>query len=597
MHGRIVKWNNYKLMYLPGKIFAVNNVRFYDLFSFWGTGFIKVVEQTLGKERVSHVLTEGKKSRKDFRDWDDADVLKYNFEELDLLVEIAEHLRSNLRKAGINLGSAYYGPGSIANYWFYDYGIVPREITDSDMIDVMERGYFGGRFESFEIGRFNPVWEADINSAYPAVIATLPYLDEWRWKPNQDYRKSTDFSIWRVEWHIPSESKIGPFPSRDKHGFIKYPANGLGWYWKPEVEAAIALYGDNAFTIHKGLVPSVVEENPFAWVEEKYEDRQRLKSAGDPSEWAYKVGLNSLYGKTAQRVGKARFFNLAWAGYITAATRAKLLRVAASNPDSVIAFATDAAFFKEDPKLQNTNKLGGWKVEGYKSGIFLASGIYRLERFVPKDGKLFDDGSRGVASGIQPLLDSILEHPYRHPRIVVDKFVSHLEAIRAPKSLGRYRNRFIKTNRTLHPYDTTKRKVTLDEAFVIQDDYLYSTDPDYWKTLVGKWGPDFVEAKMPDGRRFFVWPNYGILLKDGVKTAILDNHNDHESFASHEVGAIEESYPFRKLSDNNLDNALLVGDEIAGERLGDESDLVEMKSADIDSIAEEEILKEMKRNG
>ncbi len=38
--------------------------------------------------------------------------------------------------------------------------------------------YFGGRFETFKIGRYKgPVYSLDINSAYPFAISQLPNLN------------------------------------------------------------------------------------------------------------------------------------------------------------------------------------------------------------------------------------------------------------------------------------------------------------------------------------------------------------------------------------------------------------------------------------
>ncbi|HEY6018601.1 MAG TPA: DNA polymerase, partial [Candidatus Paceibacterota bacterium] len=379
MHGEPTKYKAYTIQYLPGKIFTVNNVRFYDVFNYWQTSFINAVRSTLGPDAISSGLVHGKESRSDFASWSIDEIAKYTAEELDLLVQLCDHLRQVMLRADIHLGSAFYGPGSVANYWFKHYGINPPKIENPVLVDVMERGYYGGRFESFRLGRIEPVYECDINSAYPSVIADLPYLDGWeRWSGSL-FDRSEIHSIWHVRWSIPSSSRVGPFPSRDRHGLISYPANGVGWYWKPEVEAALDLYGSNCFEIIEGYNPSIVSGEPFAWVKDVYNWRLELKEKNDPAQWALKVGLNSLYGKTAQRVGSARYFSLAWAGFITSATRAKLLLAVKGRTDSLIAFATDAAYFDKDPAIPNSKKLGEWSAKRWHRGYFVQSGVYRLE--------------------------------------------------------------------------------------------------------------------------------------------------------------------------------------------------------------------------
>lgn len=433
MRGAVIRYDKYRLSYLPGKIFAVNNVRFYDVFNYWQTSFIKAVTQSLGENAVSKDLITGKESRSDFADWKVDDILRYTNEELDLLVRLATHLREIFLRADIHLGSAFYGPGSIANYWFKKHQISPPKITDPTLVDVMERAYYGGRFETFTLGKIENVYECDINSAYPAIIANLPYLDQWEWYPPHNYDVS-DYSVWKVEWHLPSNTRIGPFPSRDKHGLISYPANGIGWYWKPEIDAARLLYGFNHIKILGGYIPRIVEGKPFEWVEGIYNTRLELKEQNDPAQQGLKIGLNSLYGKTAQRVGSAKYFSLAWAGYITASTRAKLLTVAKGRESSVIAFATDAAYFNREPPIASSNRLGDFGKKRWDRGYFIQSGVYRLE-----SKESHKDAYRGfsVKNGIQDIFDQIHSNPFKHPSIYQLKFVSHLEGIRCPNTLGK----------------------------------------------------------------------------------------------------------------------------------------------------------------
>lgn len=595
MHGQPVRYKSYTLQYLHGKIFTVNNVRFYDVFNYWQKSFIRAVQETLGKDAVSQELIKGKESRSDFADWNIADVLSYTNEELDLLVKLAEHLRQVLLRCDIHLGSAFYGPGSIANYWFKKHAIAPPKITDPTLVDVMERGYYGGRFETFILGKVNPVYECDINSAYPAVIASLPYLDGWEKWSGSLFGTSSTYSIWHVSWSVGNDAKIGPLPSRDRHGLISYPANGIGWYWKPEVEAAIALYGANRIKVIEGYHPSVIDGEPFDWVNDIYEQRLRLKEANDPAQQGLKIGLNSLYGKTAQRIGTAKYFSLAWAGYITSATRAKLLRATIGREDSVIAFATDAVYFNRPPNKTDSNKLGGWSVKQWARGYFIQSGVYRLE-----SDDLHKDAYRGfsVKNGIQDLLDQIKENPFKHPSIFQTKFVGHLEAIRAPEKLGPYRLCFIVMRKKLQPYKTTKRLVADEDLFSIEA-ISDSDDDDFATGFFMVRGTDYTKASILVGGRKFpsvIWNNYAPLLKEQIQTSILENHNDHRNFVMMErdLGELEESYPFVRLSDRNDDLSLSESEDIAEERIGGASGIIDLsKIGHLPIVDEDEVLKEL----
>lgn len=610
MHGQPTKYKSYTIQYLSGKIFTVNNVRFYDVFNYWQTSFINAVRQTLGPNAISNDLVRGKESRSDFASWSIDDIARYTAEELDLLVKLCDHLRSVMLRADIHLGSAFYGPGSVANYWFKHYGIKPPKITDSVLVDVMERGYYGGRFESFRLGRIEPVYECDINSAYPSVIADLPYLDEWEKWSGSLFDRAETHSIWHVKWGLPVGAKIGPFPSRDRHGLISYPRSGIGWYWKPEVEAAIDLFGADCFEVIEGYNPSVVRDEPFAWVKDVYNWRLELKANNDPAQWALKVGLNSLYGKTAQRVGSARYFSLAWAGFITSATRAKLLRSVRGRTDSLIAFATDAAYFDKDPSIPNSKLLGEWSAKRWHRGYFIQSGVYRLETADcpgssgehqrDSDGNVIchKDAYRGfsVKNGIQDIFDQIIKQPMRHPLVYQTKFVGHLEAIRAPEKLGPYRLCFIVMKKKLRPYNTTKRKCMDLRVWHELPDFGDGED-DY---LVIRRGDDFTRVMMqlPGERRRregWVWNSYDILLRDEVPTEILENHNDHQSrFAMNDIGILEESYPFKALAARSDDIALSDSEGIAEERVGGAHGVISLeKVRNLPVVDEDDVIKEI----
>lgn len=615
MHGQMVRYGPFRLSYMPGKLFIVNNIKFYDVFNFWQKSFVKAVSDTLGADAIPGELVSGKNARGDFAEWDISQIRSYTAIELRLLVSLCSHLREILMRADIHLGSAFYGPGAIANYWFKRYHISPPPITDPRLIDIMERAYYGGRFETFKLGRVEPIWEADINSAYPAILAGLHYIDDWKPCRATEFSKSPSnpYYVWHVEWHI--RGNLGPFPSRDKHGLISYPANGIGWYWQPEVEAAIEVYGRENIKIISGYRADSVEEQPFKWVEEIYEQRLRLKSENDPAERGLKIGLNSLYGKTAQRVGKAPYFSLAWAGYITSATRAKLLRAAKTvGTNNVVAFATDAIYSTVEPRQLSTGKkLGQFSLEKWERGWFLQSGVYRLERLPTErdsgkplaEGYIRKDAYRGyhVDKGIQDVFDQIKAKPHLPPVIYTTKFIGHLEAIKCPKALGPHRLSFVLIAKKIKPYETTKRKVleskiwsqVLEDASWIRPGLALQSDPkneiDQVPSLAAL--RDCTRASI-DGDIY--WNNYSLLLTTTIENSILNTHNDHSDFFS-DAGkseGIEESYPFTRITKREDDLALQSTDEISAERLGGASGIIPSRFATrLPIVNEEDIEKEL----
>lgn len=562
LHGEKVWYEGYYLQYFPNKIFIINNyIRFYDIFNFFHTSFIKAIAGTLGKDFVSDSLIRGKEARSDFETWSMEEIEKYNAEELTLLVALGEKLRYIFYTAGIELRSSYYGPGAIARFWFRKHKIKPIKVEDDALNNILERAYFGGRFETFVLGNQTPVYEYDIHSAYPSAIRFLRYVDNWYKAKPRHYRNSSQFSCWRVEWHLPSTTTIGPFPSRDKRGLISYPANGIGWYYKPEVDAALSLYSEGIKLI-EGIIPTFIEGEPFDWVEQVFKDRRKLKSEKNPAEWALKVGMNSLYGKTAQRIGTNTFFCLPWAGWITSYTRATLLNAVNGHTSSIVAFATDAVYSTEPlPDLVVGEELGQFKSKEWKSGIFIQSGVYRLV------GESTKDAYRGFHSekGLEPIFNQLEENPYRNPSIRQVRFVTHLEAIKFPKALGPHRLKFIQIEKEIAPYRPTKR--------IIPDDFFkyFRLEDEAWADEIGtepiiKFTQTIRGIKLARG----IWPNYRPLLEDTIRTRILENMNDHRDllYGQKDLGPFEESYPFVKLLPGLEKELNGLPNEIATDRLG-----------------------------
>ena len=448
LSGRVAEWKGYHITYIPGKIFSVNGIRYYDVFSFFARSFISVIEMMLGPDRVSQRMREGKSGRGEEINAENLQqTIEYNAEELLLMVEIMDKLRKAFHETNVNL-TEWYGPGAVAKYWFRTHNILPAQETNPDVIMALNAAYFGGRFEQVALGHFKDIYEYDIHSAYPSVIATMPYFTGWSHHGSKYI--DDQYSIWHVSFDFRESVKQNPvlgnflpLPMRTKDGRICFPLVGKGWYWNSEIRLVLDFYPSAKIVFHEGYVAHT-DGYPFGWVKELYDYRTQLKQDGNLAQYAIKVGLNSLYGKTAQRVGSNKYFSLAWAGFITSTARARLARVGYENdPNAVIGFATDAVF--TDRRFSNINvsdKLGGFGEEHFDEATFFQSGIYRLVH----DGKI-DDRYRGspMRRGINDIIAQIKTHPSEYPQIKIARFISHLLAIKAKVAYGPYRLRFINT--------------------------------------------------------------------------------------------------------------------------------------------------------
>lgn len=447
LRGESIMYEGYRISYIPGKILTVNGYKYYDVFSFFARSFVKVVELMLGKDRVTEHLLAGKAARGEFESWDLDKIIAYNDEELALMVEICDLLKASFEKIGVYL-TQWYGPGAVAKYWFKEHDVIPNEKHTTGSLVACNSAYYGGRFEQISLGKFKNVYEYDIHSAYPSVMAEMPHFRSFkRTKVYQD----NPYSLWYISFDLrggyPLNPTFMPLPVRTKDGHICYPLVGKGWYWQSEVKVMLDFFPHAKVTFHDGYVAKI-EGKPFSWVRELYDYRMTLKDSGDLAQYAIKVGLNSLYGKTAQRVGNNPFFSLTWAGYITSTTRAKLARAGyEAGSQHVIGFATDAIFTDKRSILKLTEGLGDWEESSYATATFFQSGIYRL---TDSNGRV-DDRYRGspLRRGIDNIIEQLKANPTSYPKVRIVRFISRMLAIKAPKAYGPLALKFVQVQQTL----------------------------------------------------------------------------------------------------------------------------------------------------
>jgi hypothetical protein len=112
----------------------------------------------------------------------------------------------------------------------------------------------------------------------------------------------------------------------------------------------------------------------FDWVDDLYDQRRRLgpDTRGQP----LKFGLNSLYGKLAQRSGRGPYHDAVSAGLITAATRARLIEALAQDPEAGFMLATDGVYTMRPLSLDIGDGLGQWEAKVWPDLFVVQPGVY-----------------------------------------------------------------------------------------------------------------------------------------------------------------------------------------------------------------------------
>lgn len=371
-------WRGYRIFYIRRKIFRISRGKqrhtSYDLWGFFQSTFEGACKDW--SVMVDPIIEIGKASRGGFSNWTLKRIRQYNAAELKALEQLAEKLRDSIIPLELTIQS-WHGPAALAASWLRKNKVkewlTPKELPDR-LEEVVSRAYFGGRIDVLGYGIVNPVYHYDIVSAYPAAMADLPDLSKLEWVRRGRKPDCGRLYVARIRWKIPA-SYWAPFPWRAKNGSIRYPLEGEGWYWKPEIEMAKAKYGEKYFQIMDSWVAEGLYEYPFhSLIHETFRYRAQLKAEGNASNRAIRLILNSLYGKFAQTVGKATYYSPIWAGIITSQTRAKLMQVLDEN---VVCVMTDSIWSRQPIDVPLGSALGDWESQDETRLILAEAGLYQ----------------------------------------------------------------------------------------------------------------------------------------------------------------------------------------------------------------------------
>lgn len=140
------------------------------------------------------------------------EVQHYCRDECRLLAQLVEtYVRAHV-EAGIDLNGKFHGAGSTSDAFLMMMGALEKRCTREyrskaldgyyQMRSAFSRAFFGGRAEVSRIGRVRgPIWTADIASAYPHVLFSLPCVRHGRWRHVRN-KKGLDRALARARMAV-----------------------------------------------------------------------------------------------------------------------------------------------------------------------------------------------------------------------------------------------------------------------------------------------------------------------------------------------------------------------------------------------------------
>lgn len=384
-------YGEYRLQYIPGKCLRImkghRSAIYYDIAQFFNNvSLVRAYQENIGpvdKAYLEFKSLRSEFSRRFYRRHTSA-VREYCIKDCRMTKMLAEKWISLFHKAANFYPAKWYSTGYLAEKFlinnsvcFPTFDSIPYSVQN-----IAYRSSVGGRFEILKRGFIGRANLYDINSAYPHKVANLPDLADGRWLNANHLNPDAKLGFFEIEANIPDTKRVPPFPFK-ANGVVIFPSGRFKTY--VTLDELRACEHNSYFKILDSwqFLPNNPDHYPYReFMEGLYNKRRELKDNNNPLQLPIKTIMNSIYGKTGQRVNRVigNLFNPVIFASITGSTRAQMYTFVMDNDleDDVVSFATDSICTTKDLGLKS-NRLGDFSID--KSGddaYYLQNGIYRF---------------------------------------------------------------------------------------------------------------------------------------------------------------------------------------------------------------------------
>jgi hypothetical protein len=192
---------------------------------------------------------------------------------------------------------------AVFKHCFYKMGEI---VFNKSLDETCRNAYYGGRTEVHS-ERLENGYCFDVNSLYPSVMKggnVYPSPEYMIKEPNPTNKKLLDLLKTHegaafIKVYCP-DMQVPLLPYRNKDKLIFPVGIFSGWYCFPEIRKAIEL-GYEIIEVFD-IIHTIPIDSPFDFfITEMYNKRLECKKNNDALEYFYKILMNSLYGKFAQR--------------------------------------------------------------------------------------------------------------------------------------------------------------------------------------------------------------------------------------------------------------------------------------------------------
>jgi len=242
-------------------------------------------------------------------------------------------------------------------------------------------GCVGNWLEAFQIGRWDKVWNYDITSAYPAIIAQQMDLRKGKWYHDKNYIPEARYGECSCNANIRSEISPIIFRAGERNNLpLNYtPIGEREVKLNKRLLEYLIIKGNDEFGINDGYwwVPNKDADKPLEtiinWLYMEKEKAEKL------SKEVIKRIMAGIYGKflEARENELGKLFNPIWAEDIETATRIKIMEFIEANNLDVIHIAVDGVV-SANPAMIGDKRLGEWELSDISSCICSGTGNVAL---------------------------------------------------------------------------------------------------------------------------------------------------------------------------------------------------------------------------
>lgn len=176
---------------------------------------------------------------------------------------------------------------------FLEHNIFKNKLKN-DTDEFFTESYAGGRVECFKAGYYEKVYVYDINSLYPSVMSNADIPICLPIKTYQYYYKSCGF--YKVEFNQTNRQYPPVLWEKTKNG-LEFVYKGIGTFYYKELNLLRRMGG--SFKVIEGYIYPKTAKVFKKFVDYFY--GKRMDYQGTSMDFCFKILLNSLYGKFAQK--------------------------------------------------------------------------------------------------------------------------------------------------------------------------------------------------------------------------------------------------------------------------------------------------------